>query len=108
MKALDCEKCIFFPHLARIEKCLLKKCALKKKKKKEQAKSKKTALTPIGAGRKFLRSFLVLFHSSLVAVFHRGLAAKFDASLVIDADAFDPNRVTHFHNVFDFVDAEVG
>ena len=106
MKALDCEKCIFFPHLARIEKCLLKKCALKKK--KEQAKSKKTALTPIGAGRKFLRSFLVLFHSSLVAVFHRGLAAKFDASLVIDADAFDPNRVTHFHNVFDLVDTEVG
>ena len=82
--------------------------AEKRKKKKEQAKSKKTALTPIGAGRKFLRSFLVLFHSSLVAVFHRGLAAKFDASLVIDADAFDPNRVTHFHNVFDFVDTEVG
>ena len=104
MKALDCEKCIFFPHLARIEKML----AEKRKEKKEQSKSKKTALTPIGAGRKFLRSFLVLFHSSLVAVFHRGLAAKFDASLVIDADAFDPNRVTHFHNVFDLVDTEVG
>ena len=104
MKALDCEKCIFFPHLARIEKMP----AEKRKKKKEQAKSKKTALTPIGAGRKFLRSFLVLFHSSLVAVFHRGSATELHASLVIDADAFDPNRVTHFHNVFDLVDTEVG
>ena len=49
-----------------------------------------------------------MFDSGFVAVLHRGLAAEFHASLVIDSDAFDPNRVAHFHNVFDFIDAEIG
>jgi len=49
-----------------------------------------------------------LFDSGFVAIFHRGFATEFHATLVIDPDAFDPNRVAHFHNVFDFIDAEIG
>jgi hypothetical protein len=61
VKALDCEKCIFFPHLARIEKMPAKKVPTeKKKKKKEQAKSKKIRPHPNRGGAEIFKEFFSL------------------------------------------------
>ena len=43
----------------------------------------------------------------LVAVFHGCLATELHAALVVDADAFDPHRVTHLDDILDLVDADV-
>ena len=42
-----------------------------------------------------------------IPLLHGGLAAELDAALVVDADAFHPDRVADFHDVFGSVDTEV-
>jgi hypothetical protein len=45
--------------------------------------------------------------SGCVALFHRRFAAELHAAFVVNADAFDPDRVAHFHDILDLVHAEV-
>ena len=41
------------------------------------------------------------------ALFQRGFTRKFYASLIIDADALDPNLVANLDDIFGLLDAEV-
>src|SRR3954469_19058840 len=67
----------------------------------------RTVIAPVAAAILRLTAFRRHDAFGFGAFLERGFAAQFHAAFVVDADAFDPNHLADFCDVFSLVDAEI-